>query len=166
MRAMKLAPLLILLVLPLTGCVSIKSEGLSQKAPGLVTLGGVICGSDYNRSTYGGCNEANVAEPDNRKLQGCDADGGAGDPSGCGVAGDGQLLVGFRVPLGSTGPDSFMTDARDMHFERSASYTQALQKRFPAPVDEQWVGYISDVVTLVPGSTAETGIHADFSFPQ
>jgi hypothetical protein len=165
---MKLAPLLILLVLPLTGCLSIKSEGLSQRAPGVVTLGGVVCGSDYNRSSYAGCNEANVAEPDNRKIQGCDADGGAGDPYGCGVTGDGQLLVGFRVPIGSEGPDSFATDARDLHFERNASYTQALEKRFPAPADQHWVGYLSDVVTLVPGTSAEgpTGIHADFSLPQ
>jgi hypothetical protein len=162
---MKLVPLLVLLALPLAGCVSIKSEGLTQRAPGVVTLGGVICGSDYNRSTYGGCNEANVAEPDNRHIQGCDADGGPGDPFGCGVTGDGQLMVGFRVPLGSEGPDSFATDARDLHFERSASYTQALQKRFPAPADEHWVGYISDVLTLIPGAAAEnpTGIHADFS---
>jgi hypothetical protein len=165
---MKLAPLLLLLVLPLTGCVSIKSEGLSQRAPGVVTLGGVICGSDYNRSSYGGCNEANVAEPDNRKIQGCDADGGAGDPFGCGVTGDGQLMVGFRVPLGSDGPDAFATDAHDLHFERNASYTQALEKRFPAPADEHWVGYLSDVLTLLPGAAAEspTGIHADFSLPQ
>jgi hypothetical protein len=134
----------------------------------VVTLGGVVCGSDYNRSSYAGCNEANVAEPDNRKIQGCDADGGAGDPYGCGVTGDGQVLVGFRVPIGSEGPDSFATDARDLHFERNASYTQALEKRFPAPADEHWVGYLSDVVTLVPGASAEgpTGIHADFSLPQ
>jgi len=38
------------------------------------------------------------------------------------VTADGQLMVGFRVPLGSEGPDSFATDA---HFDRSASYTQA-----------------------------------------
>jgi hypothetical protein len=160
--------LLVLLVLPLTGCVSIKSEGLSQRAPGVVTLGGVICGSDYNKSTYGGCNEANVAEPDNRKVQGCDADGGAGDPDLCGVTGDGQLMVGFRVPIGSEGPDSFATDAHDLHFERNASYTQALQKRFPAPADEHWVGYLSDVLTLVPGASSEgpIGIHADFELPQ
>jgi hypothetical protein len=165
---MKLAPLLLVLVLPLAGCVSIKSEGLSQRAPGVVTLGGVICGSDYNQSSYGGCTAANVAEPDNRAIQGCDADGGAGDPWGCGVTADGQLMVGFRVPLGSDGPDSFTTDAHEAHFERSASYTQALQTRFPAPADEHWVGYISDVRTLVPGAGAEqpTGIHVEFSLPQ
>jgi hypothetical protein len=161
---MKLMPLLVLLVLPLTGCLSIKSEGLSQRAPGVVTLGGVVCGSDYNQSSYAGCDDGNVAEPDNRALQGCDADGGAGDPQGCGLTGDGQLLVGFRVPLGSEGPEAFTTDARDLHFERSASYTQQLQARFPAPADEHWVGYMSDVRTFAPGKPAEepTGIHVEF----
>ena len=38
---------------------------------------------------------------------------------------------------------------------------------FPAPSDEHWVWYLSDVLTLVPGAGAEgpTGIHAEFSLP-
>jgi hypothetical protein len=167
MKLWKATPL-VLLAFSLTGCLSIKSQGASQRAPGVVTLGGVVCGSDYNQSSYSGCDDSNVAETDNRAHEGCDADGGAGDPSGCGLTGDGQLLVGFRVPVGAEGPDAFTTDARDLHLEKSPSYTAQLQKSFPAPSDEHWVGYISDVRTFASGKAAEepTGIHAEFSLPQ
>jgi hypothetical protein len=167
MKLWKAAPL-VLVAFSLTGCLSIKSQGASQRAPGVVTLGGVVCGSDYNQSSYSGCDDSNVAETDNRAHQGCDADHGAGDPVSCGLEGDGQLLVGFRVPLGFDAPEAFTTDARDLHFETSASYTQQLQKHFPAPSDEHWVGYISDVRTFATGKAAEepTGIHAEFSLPQ
>src|SRR3954454_1911723 len=84
MRAAVIGLTLMLVVIGLTGCLSIKSQGLSQlRVPGLVTLGGVVCGSDYNQSTYGDCDgdggdgtgPANVAEQDNRAHRGCDADG-------------------------------------------------------------------------------------------
>ncbi len=163
------------LAIGLSGCLSIKSEGLSQpRAPGVVTLGGVVCGSDYNHDTYPGCQASNVAELDNRANSGyCDVDDGPSDPpaAGCtaGIA-DGrivQLLVGFRVPIGSDGPDSFFTDARDLQFSRSPSYTQQLQTTFPAPAGEHWVGYISTVRTFASGAAAEspTGIHPEFTLP-
>src|SRR3954468_21470610 len=70
--------MLMLVVIGLTGCLSIKSQGLSQlRVPGLVKLGGVVCGSDYNRSFYNDCDgdatdgtPANVAERDNRSTEG------------------------------------------------------------------------------------------------
>jgi hypothetical protein len=159
----------------LSGCLSIKSQGLTQtRAPGVVTLGGVVCGSDYNHDTYTGCQASNVAELDNRANNGgyCDVDDGPTDPApGCQAGSVNglkvQLLVGFRVPVGSDGPDSFFTDARDLQLSRSASYTQQLQAKFPAPAGEHWVGYISTVRTFASGTAAEspTGIHPEFTLP-
>src|SRR5215211_8912397 len=134
MKAVGMGAMLMLVVIGLTGCLSIKSQGLTQtRVPGLVTLGGVVCGSDYNRTTYAGCDgdgsdgtgPANVAERDNRAHSGCDADGSQTDANaGCpGLSGDGQLMVGFRVPIGSDGPPTFSTDARDLTFEKSPTYT-------------------------------------------
>jgi hypothetical protein len=170
--------MLMLIVIGLTGCLSIKSQGLSQlRVPGLVTLGGVVCGSDYNRTTYADCDgdgadgtgPANVAERDNRAHSGCDADGSQTDANaGCpGLAGDGQLMVGFRVPIGSDGPPTFSTDARDLTLEKSPTYTQRLQESFPAPAGEHWVGYVSTVRTFQTGPAADspTGIHPEFSLP-
>jgi hypothetical protein len=170
----------------LTGCLSIRSQGLSQlRVPGLVKLGGVVCGSDYNRSFYTDCDgdgsdgtgPANVAERDNRSSQGlsCDADGGTAttpdkrpDGSRCtGLSDDGQLLVGFRVPIGSDGPPTFATDEGDLTLEKSPTYTQQLQVKFPAPAGEHWVGYISTVRTFQTGAAADspTGIHPEFTLP-
>jgi hypothetical protein len=170
--------MLMLVVIGLTGCLSIKSQGLSQlRVPGLVTLGGVVCGSDYNRTTYADCDgdgadgtgPANVAEADNRPNSGCDADGSQTDANaGCpGLAGDGQLMVGFRVPIGSDGPPTFASDARDLIFEKSPSYTQRLEESFRAPAGEHWVGYVSTVRTFQTGAAADspTGIHPEFSLP-
>src|SRR5215213_8486699 len=78
-RPAVLGVMLVLVVIGLTGCLSIKSQGLSQlRVPGLVKLGGVVCGSDYNRSFYTDCDgdgsdgtsPANVAERDDRPNQG------------------------------------------------------------------------------------------------
>jgi hypothetical protein len=176
-RALRVAAALALLAFPLSGCLSIRSEGASQRAAGVVTLGGVVCGSDYNRDTYADCDgdatdgtgPANVAEPDNRAHSGCDADGGATDTAhGCpGLTGTGQLLVGFRVPVGSEGPDGFFTDAHDLHLDKNPSYAQQLQARFPAPADQHWVGYVSTVRTFASGPAADspTGIHPEFTLP-
>jgi hypothetical protein len=109
-----------------------------------------------------------VAEPDNRANNGgCDADGGLDDGSCSGLTGNGQLLAGFRVPTGSDGPDTFLTDASDIHFTKNSSYTDALQALFPAPPGEHWVGYVSDVRTFASGVGAEnpTGIHPEFTLP-
>jgi hypothetical protein len=75
-----------------------------------VTIGGVV-GSGYNHDSYTGCQSSNVAEHDNRAASAlCDVDDGPDDPeTGCtpgypeGL--DVQLLVGFRVPVGSEGPE-------------------------------------------------------------
>jgi hypothetical protein len=42
-------PTLLLLALPLSGCLSIKSEAWPSGPPGTVTLGGVVRGTDYDR---------------------------------------------------------------------------------------------------------------------
>ena len=177
-RGAAVAAMVVLIAVFLGGCLSIKSEGLTQtRVPGLVTLGGVVCGSDYDRDTYADCDgngtdgtgPANVAEPDNRAHRGCDADGGPNDKNaGCpGLTGDGQLLVGFRVPIGSDGPATFATDSHDLTLEKSSSYTQQLQASFPAPAGEHWVGYVSTVRTFQTGAAADspTGIHPEFTLP-
>jgi hypothetical protein len=146
----------------LAGCISIKSQSASQRAPGTVTLAAVICGSDYNRSVYPDCDgdaadgtgPANVQETDNTRF---DADSTA----------DGQILVGFRVPAGVVGPTGFLSDAGDVQFNHSPTYTSELQRLYPPSEGRQWVGYISTVKHYDPTLAAarQTAFHAEFTLP-
>src|SRR5688572_21128796 len=101
-----------------TGCISIKSGQLvvTQRAPGVATLGATMCISDYDQSSYPDCNPSNVEEVDNR-CEGCNSDGDEfEDPLSF------QMLVAFRVPDGVTAPQSFPSDAQDTTFTFSQSY--------------------------------------------
>jgi hypothetical protein len=140
----------------LGGCLSIKSQSTSQRAPGVVSLEVAVCASDYNQSTYTTCRESNTAESDDVRL---DADGQS--PS------LGQILVGFRVPDGSTGPASFLSDAQDVSFSRSESYTDKLDGLFPPGAGKHWEGYISTAKTFDPdvAATRQTSFRPEFSLP-
>src|SRR3954449_11219279 len=86
------------LAVALNGCVAINTESASQRAPGVVTLSLQICVNDSNQTRYNQCiPPTNTAENDN----GVDL---VTDPPLNGAA---QLMVGFRVPDGTTAPDSF-----------------------------------------------------------
>lgn len=129
---------LALLAFVASGCVSIKSQSASQRLPGFVTLRLDLCVSDRNGSTYADCDPGrNTAEADN----GLDGD----DESG-----RGQLLVGFRVPVGTGSPSSFASVDGSATFTRSASYSAALQGRFPASAGFRWEGYSSTELPFDP----------------
>jgi hypothetical protein len=149
----------------LAGCISIKSETATQSAPGIVTLGGVMCVSDYDANTYPDCQASNVAELD-RVLPCnlfCFADG---DDNTAAV--NGQMLVAFRVPNGTVAPTSFPSDAGDTTFNFNQGYTDALTALYTAVPGEHWVGYLSGFKTVDPHTKAadrQIAFHAPFALP-
>ncbi len=141
-----------LALLALPGCLSIKTEAASQRAPGVVTLGGVVCASDYDGSVHKLCHPAVVAEQDETRA---DA-----------IAGLGQVLVGFRVPDGLGAPERFAVRGRAVTFERRAEYAAALRARFPAPAGQHWEGYISSPKDYAPAAGPHTlAIEPEFTLP-
>ena len=138
----------------LAGCVSIKSQTAVQRAPGVVELRGVVCATDYDRSRSPACQRSNIAERDNA----------TGEAE---LTGLGQLLVGFRVPAGTTAPASFPSDTQDVNFTASPSYTAALEALFPTDPAEGWAGYISTAKRFDPGEPADrvTGFRPEFVLP-
>jgi len=138
----------------LTGCLSIKAHTVSQRAPGVVELGGIVCASDYDLTHGSRCRRSNVAEPDELRI---DAD----------QSGQGQLLVGFRVPDGTGAPATFASDLEDVTFSRSETYMQALATRFLPPAGQHWEGYVSTVKSFEPGVAADatTSVHPEFTLP-
>ena len=145
---------LVALAVGLTGCMSIKSETATQRAPGVVTLGAVICASDYDATRSPDCEETNVAETDNLRL---DAEG----------TGFGQLLVGLRVPDGSGAPQSFFSDNTDVVFSQSDSYTAVLEHLSPAVPGQHWVGYVSTgkSFNVTTAADRQTAFHPEFTVP-
>src|SRR5215207_4961093 len=93
------------LALLATGCISIKTQGAAQSrgTPGVVTLGGSVCVSDYDGDNYQTCRVSTpLAEADNWACHGTSCGLGAnGDGDDSDSDRTGQLLVAFRVPEGS-----------------------------------------------------------------
>ena len=165
--------------LALPGCLAIKSQETSQRAPGVVSLDLVVCATDRDRQIdpNGSDPPPPVSYPD------CDPDGtdGAGSQNTAEQAMSGdmedeetlaQILLAFRVPVGSEGPQSFRSQATDLTFDRSATYEAELNEPrteddetgWPPPAGYKWVGYIStprefdlvnDVATRVVAGKAE-----------
>jgi hypothetical protein len=151
---------LVLLAVALSGCLSLKSTGAAQTTPGKITLKVVVCASNYKHvgaPNWTDCQPGPVgkivAEDVNRE----DATTG----------GFGQILVGFRVPLNTVHPTVFSSKDGATDFTLSASYTTELQRLFPAPGDQQWVGYISTVKEYKPAVAASRvgELDVDFGLP-
>lgn len=146
----------------LSGCVAIKQQVASQpRLPGFVTLRVDVCVADHNKDTYLTCNpnvrggNEGTAEPDN---------GFDGDELG---GGRGQLLVGYRVPNGSTGPISFISQDGQLTLTRNPAYTNALTASFAPPAGFHWEGYLSSETPFDPGTPGDrtTSLLAEFSLP-
>src|SRR5829696_6001342 len=125
------------LALLATGCISIKTQGAAQSrgAPGVVTLGGTVCVSDYDGDTYQTCRpQTGLAELDNWSCHGVNSNCGFSNGDGDDSDQDrkGQLLVAFRVPNGAAAPASFKSDDLAHTFDQSASYTDAMNARYTA----------------------------------
>ena len=138
----------------LAGCVSIKSQTAVQRAPGVVELRGVVCATDYDSTHSATCRRTNVAERDN-------------DTGEAELTGLGQLLVGFRVPEGTSAPAGFPSDATDVNFSASPTYSAELEALFPTGPDERWDGYISTAKRFDPDELADrvTGFRPEFGLP-
>jgi hypothetical protein len=88
-------------------------------------------------------------------------DSSAGGPSGTYA---GQYLVGYMIPEGSNFPTTLTSaDLPGNTFSLSDSYAAALQAQQGAQAGMQWVGYISDTVTVTQNEVLH--IDADFSLP-
>jgi hypothetical protein len=81
-----------------------------------------------------------------------------------------QLLVAYRVPVGTTAPAElrFAGDTgTGPLFTRDASYASELTRLAAPPAGEQWVGYGSTVFTYTPGTTPQSGtLSARFTPPR
>jgi hypothetical protein len=123
---------LAVLTVALSGCLSLKTNGASQTSPGKVTIKAVVCASKYVAPLdWTDCQANNVALKDAARADATQD-------------GFGQILVAFRVPIGTLGPQS-LSSKDGTSFAVSQSYTAELQRLFAAPADQQWVGYISGV---------------------
>jgi hypothetical protein len=163
----------------LPGCLAIKSQTTSQRAPGVVTLDLVVCATDRNRQIDSDPNEPPPPVP----YPDCDPDGSDGTPQNTAEGTNtqdmedfksrAQILIGYRVPVGSEGPQSFASDAGDMTFNRSPTYEAELNSPadeggFPAPEGFRWVGYISNArnFDLVnDASSRSVRARAEFTLP-
>ena len=152
------------LALLATGCISIKSGQtvVTQRAPGVATLGATFCISDYDQSHYPDCNAGNVQEADSRDQGSSDGDDFT-EPLSF------QMLVAFRVPDGVTAPPSFPSDTNDTTFTFSQSYTDGLTSTYTGVPGEHWVGYISGFKNnLDPANDPADrafSVHAEFGLP-
>ncbi len=56
-----------------------------------------------------------------------------------------RLLLGFRVPDGTRGPDKFAsTDVPNVKFKPSRSYSSQMDRKAPRDKSQHWLGYISN----------------------
>jgi hypothetical protein len=122
------------LAVVLSGCVAIKSETASQRAPGVVTLNLQVCVNDKDQTKYNQCiPPTNTAENDNGEDL-------VTDPP---LNGNAQLMVGFRVPDGTKSPGSFQNSDGRLSFSSSPGYTSALSAEYVPIAGFHWVGYLS-----------------------
>jgi hypothetical protein len=125
----------------LSGCVVIQSESATQGnvIGNTVTVSTVLCAS--NSSAPAPCNS-----PGNSGLD---------DHSVSSFSASGQLLIGYRIPVGVTAPptlasnvaatdDSGKATTVPFTFSQNATYTAGLAAIAPPPAGTQWVGYVSD----------------------
>ena len=104
---------------------------------GLLEITSTMCGTDANADDHTGCQNGDVA--------GGDANGN----SDFELEGDDtvQVLLGYRVPLGSDAPAAFSTDSEPgptpLTFTSNPGYASELQRLSPAPPGQRWIGYVS-----------------------
>ena len=118
------------------------------------------CASDSDRDVYATCDPdgtdngaQNTAESDNGNDATADALG--------------QILVSFRVPVGTTPPDTFSSVAQEVVFSRSAALTARMNSQFPPLASATWVGYISTtkLFDLDDASGREVNLRPEFTLP-
>lgn len=123
-------------------------------AGGLVTLAAVVLSGCVTISSQT-ANQPNGIGPVqiSTVLDICNPNIGTPPPK-CTVPSDaGQLLLAYRVPNGTTTPDSFpgVTPTQSVTFARSSSLVSQLESLIPSGPGEKWVGYIADPVFAPQG---------------
>jgi hypothetical protein len=149
-RRLSLVAVLLLAIVGLSGCVAIKTESSSTRAPGVVTISLSVCAS--HRVSGSNCIPPPDATP-GQVVNTAEGDNGSDaltstDPNN---PLKGQLVVGFRVPTGTVAADQF-TSATGEQFNKSQGYTNALNAAMPPATGFSWVGYVSSAVTLTGGA--------------
>jgi hypothetical protein len=146
---------LILLALAFSSCISLKENKVVQTTPGKVTIRTVVCASSYEAGMSQEapqCGPSNLFATDNNRVD-------ATAPK------EGQLLVGFRVPVGVVAPASFSTKNPEVSFTRSETYASELKRLFEPPGDQQWIGYISAVGDFDPAGPRVLAMEPEFKLP-
>jgi hypothetical protein len=152
----------------LAGCVSIQSITSDQQdIVGKLRLTLTICASGAN----------DVPDPP-EDHPGCLDTGNSDDTAYAfpGPTGEVELLIGFRVPVGTGAPATITATpapappaSGTITARRSASYEAALQAAMPAPAGSVWVGYLSDPYFFDDGADGVAAQSAqvaiDFALP-
>jgi hypothetical protein len=113
----------------LSGCVVFKSAPTAKQKKNSVVITVKGCASGMTSSP----------PPGSCPKQGNGNSSDLSDPS--------QVFLGFRVPASSKPPKSFtaktgpVSGGPTLHFLVFSSYKSQLQKNFPAPRGQKWVGY-------------------------
>jgi hypothetical protein len=99
-------------------------------------------------------------------IEGCE-NSGSGNTS-CDGSNPLQLLVGYRVPEGTTAPAAVPSSAGiTTTFHQSPTFVSELQRLVPAPSGQQWIAYISDEFTppTTTSGPSTTTLAPDFNPP-
>jgi hypothetical protein len=124
----------------LSGCVVIQSESALQTN---------VIGNSITVTTTVCASQATAAAP-------CNSGGNSGKLIVPGSSAPGQLLIGYRIPVGVTAPATLTTSVPStdengapitvtLTLAQSAQYAAGLTSLAPPPAGTQWVGYASDV---------------------
>jgi hypothetical protein len=124
----------------LSGCVVIQSESALQTN---------VIGNSITVTTTLCASQAAAAAP-------CNGNGNSGKAVVPGASAPGQLLVGYRIPVGVTAPATLTTSVPStdengapitvsLTLAQNAQYAAGLTSLLPPPAGTQWVGYASDI---------------------
>ena len=131
----------------LSGCVVIQSESATQSnvIGSSITIATTICASN-----------AAAAAP-------CNSGGNANAYPVANTTSPGQLLVGYRIPVGVTAPATITTTVPStdgdgnpitatLTLTQNAAYAAGLTSILPPPAGTAWVGYLSEVENYATSS--------------
>ena len=76
----------------------------------------------------------------------------------------GQALVAYRIPAGSSAPESLTDDGGNWHFTRSDSYATYMQEHYPE-AGMRWAAYVSEVKAAAAGDRAAFTVSPSFPLP-
>ena len=76
----------------------------------------------------------------------------------------GQVLVAYRIPLGSEAPETLTDDGGNLHFSRSDSYSAYMQEALPEE-GAHWVGFVSEPRSAAGGTQAAFTVSPPLTLP-